>query len=180
MAMSKEKNPVATTLETDASKEAPITPAPVETTPPEIRRGPGRPRKDAPTSPSDAASAAAPRKPGRPRKSASLSSDDVLSLAKQVQGMHQLAALASGIPELIVDENEAVLLSGAIAKVSEEYGLSLTGKTGAMLQLLAAAGMIYAPRLVAVAKRVKAQKQQRSTPSLSIVEGGTHGDPAAS
>lgn len=163
---------------TSAAPESPASTP--ETTPPQIRRGPGRPRKDAPVSPSDAAAAGSAPKParGRPKKGVTFSGDDVAAMAKQVQGLHQLAALATGIPELELQREEAEMLGVAIARVCEEYGLSLSGKTGALLQLAAAGAMIYAPRLSAVASRVKQQAQAKRA-GLRVVEGGAHGGDTA-
>ena len=172
--------PTATPEPAAAPPSPPPAAAATETTPPQVRRGPGRPPKTAPVSPSEAAAAgsAPAKKPGRPKKGVSFSGDDLASMAKQVQGLHQIAALATGIPELVLQKEEAEMLGVAIARVCEEYGLSLSGKTGALLQLAAAGAMIYAPRLAAVAQRVK-QAQDTRRRGLHVVEGGAHGGDTA-
>lgn len=143
------------------------------------KRGRGRPRKDgaaAPVSPSEAS--AASTGPGRPKGSGRkkghihFDGDSLATLAKQVEGLHQLMALATGIPELQVRPEEAQMLGGAIAAVCEEYDLSLSGKTGALLQLAAAAAMVYAPRFAVVTQRVKQQQAAaRQKAGLRVVGG---------
>jgi len=97
-------------------------------------------------------------KPGRRKKG--MSAEDQSNLSRQIIGLHQIAAMATGIPELQVGEKEAELLASALANVSAEYGLSLSGKTGATLQLLGVAAMVYLPRLSALKARVAAKKAQ--------------------
>ena len=97
------------------------------------------------------------------------------ALAKQVEGLHSLMALAMGIPELQLQPAEAEMLGGAIAQVCDEYDFSLSGKTGALLQLLAAAAMVYAPRVIAVGARVKHAQAVAKAARLSIVAGTDHG-----
>lgn len=127
----------------------------------------GRPKgsrnatNSAPVSPSEAANAVtgSPAKKGRgrpPKKSAPL---DTGELAKQVQGLHHLAALATGIPEFVLQPQEAEMLAQGISAVCDEYGLSLSGKTGAAVQLLAAAAMVYAPRVAIIGARIKQNRE---------------------
>lgn len=144
-----------------AAVETPVVETPSEVETPEssapVRRGRGRPRRDgsgaAPVSPSAAGAAATKGKPGRPKKNARVSVD-ASALAKQIQGLHAIAALGTGIPEFNLRDDEAEMLGQAVSAVCEEYDLSLSGKTGAALQLLAAAAMVYAPRVMMVKARV--------------------------
>lgn len=80
------------------------------------------------------------------------------TLAKQLQGLHMIAATATGIPELAIAEPEAAALADAVAIMAKEYDLALNGKTGAAIQLAATAAMIYMPRFVAMKRRVTAHK----------------------
>lgn len=129
------------------------------------RRGPGRPRKDggstAPVSPVEipAGSAQPKGKPGRKPKKTVMDAAARSSLGKQIVGLHMVSAMAFSIPELVITEQEGELLANAIAAVSEEYGLSLTGKTGAALQLVGTGAMIYLPRFFAMQKRVNAARE---------------------
>jgi hypothetical protein len=159
----------------DKKPDAPETPAPTPADAPiPEKRGRGRPAKDkaaAPVSPTEASAAAAPK--SRPKKGRVVYDREAKGqLAKQVEGLHKLAAMGTGIPELEITSAEAEMLGDAIANVCEEYDLSLSGKTGALLQLVAAAGMIYAPKFVQIGQRVKQQAQQRKAAELRVV-GGT-------
>lgn len=153
------------------------TPQP-EITAPAERRGRGRPRKDSlppPVSPADASSSEPTKPKARKAKATKFDSDSLGKLAKQIEGLHHLIALATGIPELQVQPNEAAMLGGAIANVCEEYDLSLSGKTGALLQLAAAAAMIYAPRFSLVTARIKEnQRKGKVTAPLRVVDTGNH------
>lgn len=163
---------------TELEKETPPaetpTPTVVEITPP-AARGRGRPRKDAaaaPVSPSAASAAKSAPKSARARKGVKFEKEDLGTLTKQIQGLHELMSLASGIPELKLTPPEAEMLGGAVANMCEEYDLSLSGKTGALLQLLAAGAMIYIPRLSQVSHRVKQQAEIKRAEKLRVV-GGT-------
>lgn len=105
---------------------------------------------------------------GRPPKTETVGSDTVKkpvkrkasvnsvdNLSKQIEGLHIIAASMTGLKELIITSPEATLLSNSIIQVCEEYNLSIDGKTGAAMQLLATAAMIYAPRAIALYNRKK-------------------------
>ena len=166
-----------------AAASEPSPSAEASTSAPE-KRGRGRPRKDAaaaPVSPSEASAANGSKAKPVPKKKGKVTFDteSLGTLAKQVEGLHQLVALATGIPELQVRHEEAAMLSTAIAAVCEEYDLSLSGKTGALLQLAAAAAMVYAPRFGMVMQRVKQQQAAaRQRADLRVVGGTDGADPA--
>lgn len=111
-----------------------------------VKRGRGRPRKDG----SNTA-------PG-PKKSKARVAQDTEELGTQIVGLHKLAALVTGLPELEISPIEGQMLAGGINAVCQEYGLSLSGKTGAMVQLIGAMGVVYMPRLVVIKKRMDAEK----------------------
>lgn len=96
-----------------------------------------------------------------PKRTASKRADDISAMAKQIEGLHKFAAIATGIPEAVISSTEAEMLATALNAVAEEYGLSLGGKTGAALQLFGAAAMVYVPRVLSVKARAeKARKEQ--------------------
>lgn len=149
--------PITETIET-----API--EPVETTTPKRRgRPPGSKNSTAqkleekPVS-SDSAAPAAKR--GRPKKSEGYTDESRARFAKQVQGLHIMAAQLTGFGEFQISDPEAAMLADALINTSQEYGLSLSGKTGAMLQLLGTAAMIYVPRFAIINQKIKAKKAQ--------------------
>lgn len=120
---------------------------------PKKRRG--RPRKT-PEIPTEEVGGAAPA--SRPRKTAKAKSVDTESLGKQIAGVHQIAAMMTGLPELAITPEEGAHLAKAITAVCDEYGLNFDGKTGAAIQLFAAAGMVYGPRAFAIVARMRQQK----------------------
>lgn len=144
-----------------ASETAPETPqaaAPETggTSEPEIRRGRGRPPKDSAAPVSPGSDTPQPKR-GRP-KSGKKEAVDIGALAKQLQGLHAIAAMVTGLPQLQIAPQEAEMLSSAIVNVCEEYDLSVSGKTGAALQLFAAAGMIYIPRIPQIQQQIMVNK----------------------
>lgn len=86
------------------------------------------------------------------------SKDSEEKLAAQIQGIHAIGSMISGIPELAIGEKEAEMLASAVMAVAAEYNLELSGKTGAAIQLLAACAAIYVPRLIMVKQRVAKQQ----------------------
>lgn len=101
----------------------------------------------------------AANKPGpKPNKKAGGKAADPALLGKQLVGIHALAAMFTQIPELQLSEQEGEQLGAAIINVCDQYSLSVDGKTGAAIQLLAAAAMIYAPRAFHFKARI-AQEQ---------------------
>lgn len=91
----------------------------------------------------------------KPRKRATY---DPQLLSKQLFGIHKMASQMTGLPELQIDNDESMALANSIIGVSEQYDLSIDGKTGAAIQLLATAAMIYGPRLLYIKARAQAAK----------------------
>jgi hypothetical protein len=95
---------------------------------------------------------------------------DASALAKQLRGIHSLAAKLLPIPGpngtklLELDDTEATQLAEAVAAVAKEYDLELSGKTGAAIQLLGVAAMIYGPRIYVIQqmRAVMAQHKQNA------------------
>ena len=94
-------------------------------------------------------------------RKASTSNEQRALMGKQLVGIHKLAAMVTGLPELMINDVEGDMLAHAVANICDEYGLAVDGKTGATLQLLGTAAMIYGPRAIAVMQRAHAEKQQR-------------------
>lgn len=108
--------------------------------------------------PSDEKAAGAKRGPKKRGKG--FSADDLANLSKQIQGLHALGAMMTGIPELQLHDKEAEMLAGGVVAVAKEYNLDISGKTGAMIQLAAACAAIYVPRFVVIKNRVAKQREQ--------------------
>lgn len=96
-----------------------------------------------------------------PQKSASRQKKDTEDLAHQIVGLHALAAMATGLQELVISETEGSMLANGLNAVAQEYGLSFTGKTGAAIQLFGALGMVYVPRLFMIKQRMESERQKR-------------------
>lgn len=107
---------------------------------------------------------------GRPRKSAQRMRKDTETLGKQIVGIHHVIAMMTGTPEMQISDDEGLALATGINAVCEEYGLSLSGKTGATIQLVGAAGMIYVPRLVMINQRLNKERQRQE----NIIDGHIH------
>ena len=148
------------TVEKDESIATPEAPETVE--PPKKRRGRQPYPRDSdgniirPEKPGDAKDVLAPQKRGRPKKSAEI---DTAKLARQIQGIHQIGAMVSGIPEFAISGPEAETLAVAVEGVAREYDLSIDGKTGAALQLAFACASVYGPRVFVIAKRRRAEAE---------------------
>ena len=157
----------------DVDKETPAKPVetatPVVDSPPEVspkRRG--RPPKSAngsaeglPETPIGGTDS--PPKVKRKRKAKPI---DAGLLAKQIVGLHKVAATMTGLHELEVSEFEAAMLAESLAAVSREYDVAIDGKLAATLQLAAALGVIYVPRIVMIKKRaIQAKESQAASES---------------
>lgn len=152
--MNEVKTPEDEILEVGGQESAPeVVP---EAEKPKPRRG--RPRKN-PELLTEEIPGKAPAA-SKPRKTAKGKGVDTEALAQQLVGVHQIVAMVSGIPEVQINEQEASHLAKGITAVCEVYDLSLDGKTGAALQLVAAAAMIYGPRIWAFTARVKSERAQ--------------------
>jgi hypothetical protein len=76
-----------------------------------------------------------------------------------------MAAAILKIPDLELDKGEAARLAEAAAAVGEHYKIGLDPKKAAWVNLLAVAGSIYGPRLMAAAiRRRKALEELRRPP----------------
>jgi hypothetical protein len=107
------------------------------------------------------------KKPGRPAGKSK--GGDPVAIGNQLVGIHQLVAMFTGTPEMIISAEEGAALGKAVVDVCNEYGLSVDGKTGAAIQLFAACAMIYAPRVMAVRFRYAQEALARQN------EANSHG-----
>lgn len=110
-------------------------------------------------------------KAARPRnsKKAADAGLDIESLAKQLAGIHVIASMVTQSPELQLSEAESRELAKGVVAVCEQYNLQISGKTGAALQLLGAAAMVYLPRLAAIRARKAQENANRTIDGDSLV-----------
>lgn len=80
------------------------------------------------------------------------------SIEKMLISMHFMLATATGFDDLILDNAEAHTLADALAKVGDYYKIKLDGKTGALMGLIWAIGMVYGPRAVTIGIKLRGRK----------------------
>lgn len=136
-----------------------------ENDPPKKRRG--RPPKN-PQLNTETVSPGAKSKPGPKPKSKAYGADEIGIMGRQLVGVHQIVAMVTGIPEIVIGEQEAVMLAQSVANVANEYGLEIDGKTGASIQLFMTVAMIYGPRFLQFRARAKQAQQQAQNQGVEI------------
>lgn len=134
------------------------------------KRGRGRPRKsDTGTLNGNAERNA--RSTGTP-KAAQL---DLDSLAMQLIAGHAIAAKLMKAPELMIGQDEAKSLAKAIKQILAQYPVNISPKAMAFYQLMAAASVIYVPRMVGIAarkaKEASAKKQAQNMMPVITPQG---------
>lgn len=152
----KEKSPVAQLEGAEKSAESIEAPK---------KRGRGRPPKTPDILVEEVTEGSEAPKPKRtytPRKTAKGKTADIADLGKQLVGIHAMAAMVTGFNELQLGDDEGEALAKGILDICEQYNLSIDGKTGASLQLLAAAAMIYGPRALMIRHRLLQAKAAQS------------------
>lgn len=137
----------------------------VETDPPKKRRG--RPKKDATLNETPAEGDDKPKRKYAKRKK--FDDESKSALARQIAGIHQMLAIMGGLPEMVLSDNECIMLADSVGTVAMEYNLSLSGKTGAMIQLLGTAAFIYLPRFSAINRRKRTTENNNAVATIDEV-----------
>jgi hypothetical protein len=107
---------------------------------------------------------------------------DVGALAKNLRGIHALAAKMIPIkgPDgkmlLELDDTEATQLADAVAGVAKEYDLELSGKTGSAIQLLGVVAMIYGPRIYVIQQMRMYMQQQNEMKAQAAAQAARAAD----
>lgn len=104
----------------------------------------------------------------RARKTTQRKAQDAKDLAKNIQGVHGIIAVTTGLHELQINEAEAETIATALQAVCDEYGFELSGKTGAAVQLFAAAGMVYVPRILVIKARMDAERAKNKEGATDV------------
>jgi hypothetical protein len=86
---------------------------------------------------------------------------DHAAVARQLKGTHFLIGTACGMPELYLEDDQAAELADAMIAFAREYDFEPDSKTMAMLNLCAAAGFVYVPKVLRIAARIKKTKASR-------------------
>lgn len=80
-----------------------------------------------------------------------------------IMAAHAVAARWLQIPELMINDRDALKLATALGEVAAQYDLSVSPRTQAWIMLGVTAGAVYVPRGMAVFDRVRAAKAASST-----------------
>jgi hypothetical protein len=150
--------------EANALEEAPETPEENNPTPAPKKRGrKSRAEIEAAVErgelPASALDRSPPAKRGRKPKQDSAA---VEKLAKSVQGLHSLAALLTGMPELEISEADARAVCESVGEVGREFGAgAVSPKTLAILGLIGTLAFVYAPIYVEIRGRIRASKAKQ-------------------
>jgi hypothetical protein len=107
-------------------------------------------------------------KRGRPRKVHF--EIDQAALARQIKGTHGLVAFATGMPELMLGDDESNQLAVAFVNFAREFDFEPNPKVMAGLELAGVMGFVYIPRVIKIAGRLKKQRQQRGATVNSTAE----------
>jgi hypothetical protein len=82
-------------------------------------------------------------------------------LTTVLAAVHSVVAVALNAPELALSDEEAKAVAESAANVAQYYGpFGVGGKTGAWIGFAGVAGMVYLPRLFAIARRRGAAQEQ--------------------
>lgn len=94
---------------------------------------------------------------------------------------HAIAAKVMRAPELMIGPDEAKTLAKAVKQILAQYPVNISPKAMAFYQLLAAASVVYVPRLIAIAgrktKEANAKKERQNM--MPVVNPQGDGIPGA-
>lgn len=124
----------------------------------------------------------APRKRGRPRgatsnksaKTKTAQKADAAKLARQIMGGHIFMAGITGLPELVVDEKEALALAELTIESAERFGYVINSTIGFYIQAFGTLAMIYGPRLYMIQKRFAAETGKTNESNQAPVSYGPY------
>lgn len=114
-----------------------------------------------------------------PRKSATETKGDISGIESLLVSIHLMGAVALKQPGLALNEVEAKRLATAIQQVQAQYPFVIDAKTQAWINLAAIGGMVYVPRVIAVANAAKAGKaaKAKGSPQASASPEPQKSDP---
>jgi hypothetical protein len=119
--------------------------------------------------------------PKRRKGPSAVKREDVEALARQVMGGHMIVAQFTGIPELVLTEQEAVAVSSSILSTASQFGVDLSdgGKWMAMLGMVATLGMVYVPRVMAIQVRARTARASGAAKAQTPSTGNGEAAPTA-
>ena len=110
-------------------------------------------------------------KRGRKGKKREADPESLEELASKIKGLHQLAYMATGLEDVLITDKQAGMLAASIDSVSREFGVMLSGKTGAIIGMVLTMAMIYAPKVFIVMAKIDAMKKAKASQSGNVVDG---------
>ncbi len=133
---------------------------------PQVKRGRGRPKgsgnkaKETTNTETETINTGSFSKPGRKPKAKSTP-----NLARQIEGIHKMVAMLPGLEVMAMSADESAILAEAMTGVGDEYGVTISGKTAATLQLVGALAMCYGPRILYMREMAKKRKAEMVPPN---------------
>lgn len=134
----------------------------------EAPRKRGRKRRVVTEKPLEEAQAIPEEKLERKKRASKKTPLSAEKLARQLQGVHLIAAAALG-PEMAIDEKEAEMLAESVVTLAKEYDIVPSGKAVAWTGFVTTVLMVYGPRMPVVMSKIKAMTQARRTPSAPVM-----------
>jgi hypothetical protein len=137
---------------------------------PTARRGRGRPRKDAGSTdakPGEAKPPGADTEKPRRRKKGNATNDEILARAQILAGIHATIAMFAGIPEMMLQENEAMSLATASLNFENEFGFEINTKAVTAVALIGTMGRVYIPKVMQVKQRMDTQRRQQEAENMA-------------
>ncbi len=110
-------------------------------------------------------------KRGRKKKTREADPESIADLSNTILGFHQLAYMATGLEDVLITEKQAGMLATSMDNVSREFGIALSGKTGAIIGMLATCAMIYVPKALTISMKINAMKKAKATQGGNVVDG---------
>lgn len=175
--------PSGSTIPPESSGTASSAPPPPGAADSQRKRSRGRPPgsrsagplpPEQPVPPESAAPGEEPRT--RRRRKQALDKDAV---AQEVFKAHILIAKWTKQPLLQVDENEARILASAIDALCREFDIELSGKSGAVTQVIYALLIVYGPRIPAFQEVMERAKRAARSGPVTVEGTATEANGAA-
>lgn len=141
---------------------------------PTLRRGRGRPKKNAEggVTPPPVEGSQAPSK----RKKRGVANDsEIEDRANALRAMHGTIGFFTGIPEFMLAHEEAMALAKANLNLEKEFDFELSGKTIAIAAMVGCMFKVYAPRVPAIFSRVKQAKEEKQKQQQGAQENANNG-----
>jgi hypothetical protein len=139
--------------------EAAVPPRSADPAPAKARKKPGR-GKSIPSP--------QPDEPAKGSKGATTQAKAVAEMAQQLKGMHEFAAMMTGLNSLVITDKQAQTLAEPAYLVSRKYGLLIDKFLGPEIALLLTAAYVYVPMLRLLKEEVEQKRRaEAATPPAS-------------